>query len=73
MIKVKKHYKSPELTVVTFKMERGFASSSVDATTAFELGNSWVNENHDAWDGSLPSGGGNRFGGWTDNGNSAWE
>ena len=69
----KKKYEAPQLTVVTFKTEQGYATSSLGASGAFGLGDAWSNESSDAWDGSSSSSG-NRFGGgWTDNGGSAWE
>lgn len=72
IMKEKKNYEQPRLTVVTFKMETGYAASG-PLTGTFGLGNSWINEDNDAWSGGAPSGG-NRFGGgWTDNGSSAWD
>lgn len=70
----KKKYEAPQLTAVTFKTEQGYATSSLGASGAFSLGNSWTNESGNAWDGSSSGSSGNRFGsGWTDNGSSAWE
>ena len=69
----KKPYEVPRLTVVTFNVERGYAASG-DLFGSFIIGNSWLNEGNDAWDGSGPAEGGNRFGGgWVDNGGSAWD
>ena len=68
---IKKFYEPPALTVVSFKMERGYAMTG-NLSNAFGLGNAWANNDFDAWNGSS-SGGGNYFGGgWTDNGGSAW-
>lgn len=70
----KKKYEAPQLTVVTFKTEQGYATSSLGASGAFGLGTAWTNESLDAWDNSPSGSSGNRFGGgWTDNGSSAWE
>lgn len=70
----KKQYEAPQLTAVTFKMEHGFATSSLSMSGLFRLDNAWSNESGDAWDGSPFGSSGNRFGGgWTDNGSSAWE
>lgn len=68
----KKTYEKPQLTVVSFKVEYGYAASGT-LTGVFRLGNSWSNDGIDAWDDEAISGG-NRFGGgWVDNGNSAWD
>ena len=65
----KKRYEAPRLTIVTFKMEQGYAMS---LTGVFNLGNSYTDYGDDAWDG--PTSGGNHFGGgWVDNGGSAWD
>lgn len=69
--KREKEYEAPRLTVVTFKTERGYAVSG-QLSSVFGLGNSYSNSGDNAWDDSDPSGGGNRFSGWTDNGESAW-
>lgn len=69
--KVKKNYESPQLTVVTFRTERGYATSSVSGGGLFGLHDPFLDNGGDAWGGS--SGGSNHFGGWTDNGNSAWD
>lgn len=70
----KRDYEAPQLTVVTFKTERGFADSGGPMRGFLSLGNSWTNDGGDAWDGSSSGSSGNRFGsGWTDNGGSAWE
>lgn len=70
-----KSYEAPQLTVVTFKVEQGFAESTFSSLVgAFRLNNSWSDVGGNAWDGSGTSEGGNRFGsGWVDNGGSAWE
>ena len=71
MDKQKKEYEAPQLTVVTFKTERGYAASGRGILT---LGNAWDNNGGNAWDGSASGGNGGHFGsGWTDNGGSAWE
>ena len=65
--KGKKFYEPPALTVVNFKVERGYAESGLKLIIP------WFYSGKDAWDGSS-SGGGNSIGsGWTDNGGSAWE
>lgn len=70
----RKAYEPPRLTVVTFKIERGYAVSGEGPLAGvFRLGNSFSDGGGDAWDGSSSGSGGNRFGGgWTDNGESAW-
>lgn len=66
----RKAYEVPALTVVTFKTERGYATS-VPAASNNSLG-SWFSGG-DAWDGgSSGSSDGSSMGGWTDNGGSAW-
>lgn len=70
----KNDYEAPRLTVVTFKVERGFADSGGPMRGFLSLGNSWNNDGGDAWDGSFAGGDGGYFGGgWTDNGGSAWD
>ena len=71
--KMKKAYVVPLLTVVSFRIEQGFVASGFSSMSGmFGLGRSWSNDDGDAWDGGNSSGG-NRFGGWIDNGGSAWE
>ncbi len=65
----KQHYESPQLTTVTFKAEKGYASSE----RGFRLGNAWSVGLLDAWSNTPSSGGSNISSGWTDNGGSAWE
>ncbi len=72
--KMKMAYEVPLLTVVSFTIEQGFvASGSSSISGMFGLGRSWSNDDGDAWSGDNSGGGGNRFGGWIDNGGSAWE
>ena len=70
--KAKKTYLPPALVSVTFKLERGYAASgSGPLASIFGLGNTYTSSSDDPWSGSS-SGSGNHFGGWTDNGESAW-
>lgn len=65
----KRPYEAPRLTIVSFKMEQGYAISKVGM---FKLGDFYCDNGNDAWDGSTT--GGNQFGGgWVDNGGSAWD
>ena len=66
----KKSYVAPQLTAVTFRAERGYAASGLFGM--FQLGHSYSDLGGDAWSGSASSET-NSFGGWTDNGNSAWD
>lgn len=68
-----KEYEAPALTVVSSKMERGYATSvpeSADVSSNNMLG-SWYSGD-DAWGGSS-FGSGSSMGSWTDNGGDAWE
>lgn len=70
----KKAYEPPSLTMVTFHMEQGYTASDGPLSGAFRLGNSFSDGGGDAWDGSSSGNGGNSLGGgWTDNGESAWQ
>ncbi len=63
--KEKRIYESPQLTVVTFKAERGYAASGL------RLGNAWTTSVIGAWVGSAS--GSNDIGtAWTDQGQDAW-
>ena len=65
----KGRYEAPRLTIVTFKIEQGFANS---LTGKYNLLDFYCDNGNDAWDGSTT--GGSRFGGgWVDNGGSAWD
>lgn len=65
----KRPYEAPRLTIVSFKMEQGCATSQVEM---FRLGDFYADYGNDAWDGS-GSGGSHFGGGWVDNGGSAWD
>ena len=66
----KKNYEAPALTVVTFKTERGYATSSFP--NSLRLRDAWIVSATNAWSGG-GSGSNSLGGGWTDNGGSAWE
>lgn len=70
--KKKQLYQVPELTVVAFQAEQGYSVSSVDGSGTFGLHAPFRNSEVDAWGGAAGSSG-NSFGGWTDNGESAWD
>lgn len=67
-----RNYEKPHLTVVSFKVEKGYAASG-DLSGVFGLGNSWSDDGYNAWDDNVQSGGNHFGGGWIDNGGSAWE
>jgi len=69
--KEKRLYETPVLTVVSFRTERGYASSGTDEVSGRGILGSWFSGD-DAWGGSS-SGSGSSTGSWTDNGNDAWE
>lgn len=64
----KRPYEAPLLTVVSFKVERGFAGSG-----PLGLSLAWSSNDEDPWSNGGSSGGSRFGGGWTDNGGSAWE
>lgn len=66
----KKSYEAPQLTVATFRAERGYAASGL--FNLFGLGDTYNDRGGDAWSDGASSGS-NRFGGWSDNGGSAWD
>ena len=71
--KGKRLYEAPVLTVVSFKTERGYASSGASESSGSGLLGSWFGSD-DAWSGSSSgSGSGSSTGSWTDNGGNAWE
>lgn len=70
MDKQKKEYEAPQLTVATFKVEQGYASSTFG--NSLRIGSAWLISASDPWSGGV-SGGNNIGTGWTDNGGSAWE
>lgn len=68
--KDKKPYEAPRLTVVSFRVEQGYALSGL--TNVFLLSDAWSDKGGDAWGGSGLSNG-SSFGGWEDVGGSAWD
>ena len=65
----KGRYEAPRLTIVTFKIEQGFAKS---LTGVYNLLGFYFDSGSDAWSGSA-SGGSQFGGGWVDNDASAWD
>lgn len=65
----RKTYEAPHLTVVSIKVERGYAGSAL--TGLFGLGNAFNAFGEDPWSGGS-TGGSSISSGWTDEGGSAW-
>ncbi|MBP5360904.1 MAG: hypothetical protein J6129_05430 [Bacteroidaceae bacterium] len=68
----KRDYIEPSLCIIAIR-QSGMLMGSNDRMFGSMLGNSWRDNSKDAWSHNWEPEGGSTFGGWTDNGDSAWE
>ena len=67
----KKDYQRPTMCVIKLRQQAMLLSASSSTMSGAKLGNSWTNSGGDGWGDSSSSG--SSMGGWTDDGDSAWE